>query len=66
MINERKLQQLEEKAREKLTGLQTKNPDCIFGVVIYDAGNREGEVVIQKEKPGGEITDYVIGSADEL
>ena len=55
----------EEEANEKMKDLVLKNPHCIFGVVVYDAGTREGEVVIQKEKPSGEITDYVIGCANE-
>lgn len=65
MINEHKRQQLEAKANAKLADLQEKNPDCNFSVLVYDAGTREGEVVVQKENPEGQITDYVIGSAQE-
>lgn len=65
MINERKRKELEEKAGEKINGLQEKNPNCTFRVVVYESGTREGEVVVQKEKPDGEITDFVIGSAQD-
>lgn len=65
MINEQKRQMLEGEAEKRMTGLQTENPDCSFSVVVYDSGIREGEVVVKKEKPSGEITDYVIGSANE-
>ena len=66
MINEQKRQVFEEEAGKRMAVLQADNPDCSFSVVVYDSGIREGEVVVQKEKPRGEITDYVIGSANEL